>query len=390
MTSTLNRTLLIDADSHYFPRLDFDEMRRMLSGRGYGAEEVNMILRDASTFTGQGARRGGFARSAQGARVGATDSSDERGGGGQAAGMTDVEDRANLMTETGFDMQVLIPDGVFANLFWSPIGRRTGALEEGVRLALAMGFNNATAAAQRQRPDRFIGTAILPVPDVAASCEEATRAVKELGLKAITLQGNWAGTNWDAMELYPFWRTVSDLGATIFVHHIPFQPEKGHVDHQPSSNILGYDRIRRLHISAYLGFGIEYIWGIACLTLGGVLEEFPNLKFCFFESGASFLPWLMFRLDQSFRVEPQCARTNTKPSELIRRSVFLGAEPDEFCLPQAIAAIGSENFIVGSDYPHPPSTFPNTATGIQTMEGLSEQDRTNILGGNVARIMSLG
>ncbi|MEK7216900.1 MAG: amidohydrolase family protein, partial [Chloroflexota bacterium] len=152
---------------------------------------------------------------------------------------------------------------------------------------------------------------------------------------------------------------------------------------------LGYDRIRRLHISAYLGFGIEYIWGIACLTLGGVLEEFPNLKFCFFESGASFLPWLMFRLDQSFRIEPQCARTTTKPSELIRRSILLAAESDEFCLPQAIAAIGSQNFVVGSDYPHPPSTFPNTATGIQTMEGLSDEDRANILGGNVARMLGL-
>ncbi|MEK7214610.1 MAG: amidohydrolase family protein, partial [Chloroflexota bacterium] len=226
MTSTLNRTLMIDADSHYFPQLDFDEMRRLLTSRGYGPEEVNMILRDASTFTGQGARRGGFSRTAQGARVGASDTSDQRGGGGQAVGMGDVEERANLMAETGFDQQVLIPDGVFANMFWSPIGRKTGALEEGVRLALSIGFNNAVAAAQRQRPDRFIGTAILPIPDVAASCEEATRAVKELGLKAITLQGNWMGTNWDALELYPFWRTASDLGATIFVHHVPFQDRK--------------------------------------------------------------------------------------------------------------------------------------------------------------------
>ena len=54
--------------------------------------------------------------------------------------------------------------------------------------------------------------------------------------------------------------------------------------------------------------------------------------------------------------------------------------PDEFCLPQAVAAIGSENFIIGSDYPHPPSTFPNTAAGIESMAGLSSQDRENIPG----------
>lgn len=388
-TQSLPRTKRIDADSHFFPQLDFDEITRLLKDRGYPAQEADMIIRDCATFTGQSGRRGGFSRSAQGQKLGATDSSDLRGGGGQAVGMADVEERANLMLETGFDMQVLIPDGVYSNLFWGPQSRPVGMLEEGVRLGLAMGFNNAVGAAQQQRGDRFIGTAIMPIPDVAASCEEATRAVKELGIKVITLPGNWMGTNWDALELYPFWRTVSDLGATIYVHHIPFQPEKGHTDHQPSSYILGYERIRRLHISAYIGFGIEYIWGIACLTLGGVLEEFPNLKFCFFESGATFLPWLMFRLDQSFRVEPQCARTSTKPSELIRRSIMLGVEPDEFFLPQAISAIGSQNFILGSDYPHPPSTFPNTVSGIETMEGLSDEDRVNILGANVARVMNI-
>ena len=64
-------------------------------------------------------------------------------------------------------------------------------------------------------------------------------------------------------------------------------------------------------------------------------------------------------------------------------------EPDEFCLPQAVAAIGSENFIIGSDYPHPPSTFPNTAAGIEKMEGLSEQDKLNILGGNLTQLFGL-
>ena len=62
-------------------------------------------------------------------------------------------------------------------------------------------------------------------------------------------------------------------------------------------------------------------------------------------------------------------------------------EPDEFfCSPQAVQAIGSENFI-GSDHPHPPSTFPTTAAGIENMAGLSEQDKENILGGNLTRVL---
>jgi predicted TIM-barrel fold metal-dependent hydrolase len=64
-------------------------------------------------------------------------------------------------------------------------------------------------------------------------------------------------------------------------------------------------------------------------------------------------------------------------------------EPDENNIVHSVAAIGSENFIVGSDYPHPPSTFPNTAAGIESMAGLSEKDKENILGGNLTRLFGL-
>ena len=38
---------------------------------------------------------------------------------------------------------------------------------------------------------------------------------------------------------------------------------------------------------------------------------------------------------------------------------------------------------------YPPSTFPTTAAGIENMAGLSEQDKENILGGNLMRVLGL-
>jgi predicted TIM-barrel fold metal-dependent hydrolase len=147
--------------------------------------------------------------------------------------------------------------------------------------------------------------------------------------------------------------------------------------------------MRRLHISNYLGFAFEYMVGMAALTLGGVLQDFPGLKFCFFEAGGSWLPWVMYTLDRVYKVEPQCARCDVAPSELIRDHFLVAVEPDEEPLVQAVAAIGSENFIIGSDYPHPPSTYPNTAAGIEAM-ALSEEAKENILGGNAQRLFGLG
>ena len=288
-------------------------------------------------------------------------------------------------------MQVLIPDGVFANPFGSPVGRE---MEPGLRLAICRAYNNAAAAAQKKYPDRFIGTAIVPFGDVEESCREAEYAVKELGLKAITISGNWQGRNYDSIELFPFWKTVSELDVPLYVHHNPFfcgvrRGPTQVIEHLPTTYTIGWERMRRLHINNYLGFAFEYMMGMASLTLGGVLEHFPNLKFCFFEAGGSWLPWTMYTLDRVYKVEPQCARCSERPSDLIRRSCYVAVEPDEGPVVQAVQAIGSENFIVGSDYPHPPSTYPNTVAGIESMEGLSPKDKENILGGNLQRLFKI-
>jgi predicted TIM-barrel fold metal-dependent hydrolase len=98
------------------------------------------------------------------------------------------------------------------------------------------------------------------------------------------------GKNFDEFALFPFWRTIADLGAVVYVHGNPFNCQVN--DHVPSTYTLGWERMRRLHISNYLGFAFEGMMCCASLTLGGLLEEFPDLKFCNFESGGSWLPWV--------------------------------------------------------------------------------------------------
>ena len=378
---TAIKTKKIDADSHFLPRSNFGDLRSLMPE--FTEKELDLIIRDAVTFADPSARSGGFRATAAGQRTAGGDSSISQGVSAPRRagpiGHGEAQDRVTLLPETGFDMQVLIPDGIFANPFGSPLGRPR---DPAVRLALSKAFNNASSAAQAECPDQLIGTAIIPFQDVEESCIEATRAVKELGLKAITIGGNWAGKNYDATELYPFWRTVSELDVPLYVHHNPFQCQVH--DHMPSTYTLGWERMNRMHISNYLGFAFEYMMGMASLTLGGVFNQFPDLKFVFFEAGGSWLPWLMYTLDRTHHVEPQCSRVPNPPSEYIRRSCQVAVEPDEWCLPHAISAIGSDNFIIGSDYPHPPSTYPNTAAGIENMEGITQEDKQKILGTNIA------
>ncbi|HSX83176.1 MAG TPA: hypothetical protein VLQ80_32035, partial [Candidatus Saccharimonadia bacterium] len=111
----------IDADTHFLPPVDMAELRQFLP-KNYNKEAVNMLLRDAGVFADPNARRGGFRASAAGQRVtgsghGAPVAAHSapaaalRPAGG-AIGHGSSHDRAGLLPETGFDMQVLIPDGI--------------------------------------------------------------------------------------------------------------------------------------------------------------------------------------------------------------------------------------------------------------------------------------
>jgi predicted TIM-barrel fold metal-dependent hydrolase len=382
MVQAVPKLRKIDADSHFFPPADFVDLASALPY--LSPEALQMVERDVSVFTNPNARAGGFQATAAGKRLGGGAGAIGTRAPGGPVGHGVVADRAKLLPETGFDMQVLIPDGIYANPFGSPIAREA---EPGMTHALCRAFNVATSKAQKEFPEQFIGTAVVPFRDVQESCEEARYAVQELGLKIICINGNWQGRNYDEIELYPFWKTVHDLGAVLYVHHNPFNCQVR--DHVPSTYTLGWERMRRLHISNYLGFAFEYMVGMASLTLGGLLEEFPNLKFVFFEAGGSWLPWAMYTLDRVYGVEQQCARCTEKPSDLIRRSCFVAVEPDEGPLAAAISAIGSDNYVLGSDYPHPPSTYPNTAAGLEEMEGLSQEDKDKILGGNIQRLLGI-
>jgi predicted TIM-barrel fold metal-dependent hydrolase len=368
-TLTANRsriaTKIVDCDSHIVPRVDLDSLGDLLP-QGLTAQARDMYAREARMWAEPGAGRG------------RTESTGP-------VPLRDPEVRLKVLDDDlGVDMQVLIPHGQFGHLY--------GGTPEGedkplpTRIAVVKAYNNAVAAIQRQFPDRYIATALLPFDDLEESRQEARRAVTELGIGAIQLPANWMGHNFDAMELYPFWDTINEMDVPIFVHHIPQSCAGSLVDHVPRYPIVGQDRMRRLHIGVYIGFGIEYAVCVAALSLGGVLDEFPNLRFCFFESGAGWLPYAAMGADRSFYIQNACSRTRTPPSQLIRKHCFTAVEFSQH-IPALVQMYGSENFFFGTDYPH--GEWVHLPNDVQTYVNadLSAMDRENILGRTMLRVL---
>ena len=144
--------------------------------------------------------------------------------------------------------------------------------EEAIDTALA-GFreiNDDMSAYARAQPDRFMGLATLPMQDGVAAAEELERAVTELGLKGMELCAGIRGGGLDDPAFDPVWAVAERLDAAIFVHPDPNAP-------------IPLERMPFLF--NLIGNPIQTTLAVYSVIFGGVLDRFPNLKFCFAHGG---------------------------------------------------------------------------------------------------------
>lgn len=358
----------IDADTHFNLTVDYRQLKDLLP-ISYQSQLRSALLDDALRIVD--------AASVRDALTGSSSAPNHSGDP-----EWDLEARILEMDKLEFDTQVLNTQRAMP----TPL-KAQGDTPLWLRTALAQIYNNEAVRIQTTYPERFIGLITVPWDDIQASVAEIERA-SSLGLRAVSICGSWMDQNLDAYELYPFWEAVSGLDLTCLVHNHT-QGHRGTMhDHQTEYPMVGTDRYHRMHIGTYLGFGIDYTVACAALTLGGVLDQFPNLRFVFFEAGASWMTYAMHGADRSFVIERACSRTNTRPSELIMRHCMTAVENVE-PLEELVQVYGHENFVIGTDFPHPEfQRLPNSAGGIMDA-GISDQAKTNILGGNFARALRL-
>jgi aminocarboxymuconate-semialdehyde decarboxylase len=370
VTTTAVRTKKIDADTHFTYRIDYSQLKDLLP-RSQFASAQDMMWRDSLRWTDPRSAGGDPART--------------RRGGGEGDPGYDFEARIKEMDRLGFDMQVLNTQRAMP----SPL--RPAQQPVWLRNALAVLYNNAAVDAQTRYPDRFIGQITFAWDDIEASIKEVERAAK-LGLKAVTICGSYYdGSNLDDYRLFPFWEAVNGLDLACMVHNFTQGCDRAApIDHATPYPMVGTERFHRLHLGTYVGFGLDYAVSCCALTLGGVLDEFPNLRFLFFEAGAGWMNYVSYGADRSFYIEPACSRTKTPPSELIKQHCYTAVENLE-PLDQYVQAYGSENYLIGTDFPHPEfQMLPNATSDVTDRMGLSDEDKANILGGNIARALKLG
>ena len=107
---------------------------------------------------------------------------------------------------------------------------------------------------------------------------------------------------------------------------------------------------------------LSHLWEatltITSLFANGVPEKFPGLNFSFLESGLSWVPHMMWKLNREYTTRRSEAPLLSKsPEEYIRDQFYFASQPlgepnNPQHIQEVIDIIGAESIMFASDYPH--------------------------------------
>jgi len=148
----------------------------------------------------------------------------------------------------------------------------------------------------------------------------------------------------------------------------------------------------RFLVTHALGFTIYNTVHLCNWIINALPERFPKLKTIWIESGLAWIPWIMQRLDNDYKMRwsegPSLKRL---PSEYMREMYFT-SQPMEMpdrkdVLEMTFDLINAKDQLLwSSDYPHWDMDMPSV---IYDLPFLSEKDKHKILGGNAIKLFNL-
>jgi len=268
--------------------------------------------------------------------------------------------RIAMMDERGVDVQVL---SVTPGNFCYAAPPEAGA-------AISQAQNNAIHGMVTDNPDRFIGSATVPLQDAEVAQQELDRAVKDLGFTSVEIGTNVNGANLDSPALEPFYDKVEDLGVPIIVHPV---------------NNAGADRMTRYYLGNTVGNPMETTLAVGSVIFGGVLERHRELRFCW-AHGGGFFPYQIGRLDHGYRVREE-ARVNIRkpPSEYLDAMYYDTITHDEPALSFLIKRMGADRVLYGTDFPWDMGEYGSIPV-IKGMSSLTDEEKARVLGENSTRL----
>jgi predicted TIM-barrel fold metal-dependent hydrolase len=294
--------------------------------------------------------------------------------------------RMELLDEIGIWAQIVFPGVVGLG------GQNLGDLVTDValrNLCLEI-FNDANAELQAESGNRLLPMAILPAWDVDACVREVERA-KALGLRGVNLTSDpqdlgspdLANRAWD-----PVWEACAGLEMPVHFHIGASLTTMNFFGNYPWES---HDDDTKLAIGGALLF-VGNARVVVNLICSGMFDRYPALEVVSVESGMGWVPFILEALDYEMDENAPEAKARMKllPSEYFKQNIFATTWFEHRNLAALIDAVGEDNLMFETDFPHPTCLYPAPLkTAEENLRGLSTEVQRKILGENAARLYRL-
>ncbi len=242
--------------------------------------------------------------------------------------------------------------------------------------ALARAYNNWLYDFCSKNPTRLVGAGMISPYKMNDAVTEARRCARDLGFRAVFLRANpLVKHQWHDPYYEPLWDALEDLNLALGFHEST-GTGKQHIGERLEPNLM----LRRVYAQP-----MEQMLALGSFCAGGVLARHPKLRVAFLEANCSWLPWLLWRLDEGWEREGDVWAPDLKmaPSEYFKQQCVVSVEPDEATVKHVIDYMGSKSIVFSTDYPHGDSKYPQAVERFLELP-ISDDDKHKILWDNCA------
>ncbi len=198
----------------------------------------------------------------------------------------------------------------------------------------------------------------------------------------------------------PFWAAACDEGLPVCIHINLISRRARQAQRRAASERGaghahgGADRSSRANAKAVAGLG--GVFSVVPATVGqliftGVFERFPQLQVNLIETGVGWIPYFLEQMDDRYWRNRSWGEIPIAepPSFYWHRNMAATFMTDRSGI-ELRHAVGVENMMWSSDYPHHGNDWPYSRKVIaETMGHIPSSERASIIGGNASRIYSL-
>ncbi len=229
-------------------------------------------------------------------------------------------------------------------------------------------------------PKRLFGMAHVSPHDMDSAVREARRSVEKLGFRGVFLRSNIANErNWHDRFYDPLWAECERLGVPVAFHGAGNPPQMSE-----AAKVADHFDSLMLQHTAY--HPIPQMLNVISFCAAGILARFPGLRVAFLEGNASWVPWLMYRMDEKYEwIGYESPDLEMPPSEYFKRQCYVSVDADEWPAKYMEDAGFADSVVFSTDYPHADAKFPRMLD-IFLKQDFSDDFKRKVLWDNCARL----